>query len=461
MALRDQQHEAAVAAVIGDAVVADFVASHPRSAAHHEAALRRFPSGVTHDSRFMEPFQLSIARAEGAHKWDVDGHRYIDFVTGHGSLLLGHSHPDVVEAVSAQLRNGTHLGGSHELELEWAERICDIVPGAEHVRFTSSGTEAIMLAVRLARTFTGRTKLVQFTGHFHGWSDTVVGGSAEPGLPAALRSAAVTVDCGDVDAVRSALADEMAAALIIETSHPGFFTLDDPAAFLRFLRAETERTGTVMIVDEVVSGFRWAPGGAQQYYGTHGDLTTLAKILAGGLPGGAVAGRADIIDVLSFDVEARAGRPKVRHPGTYNANPLSASAGIACLNLVADPVIQERATAAASAIRSGMNRALRSAGVPGCVYGAASMFRIVIGGQDLPPASDLVAPLPGSPVAREGMPGPLAQAVNLSMLMEGVALFSGRGITSIAHGDDEVETVIRAFETTLDRLNIRELAGRI
>jgi glutamate-1-semialdehyde 2,1-aminomutase len=454
MVLRNEQRESVISPAISGAIIADFLATHAASAEHHARALRRFPGGVTHDSRFMEPFQLSITRADGAYKWDADGNRYVDLVTGHGSLILGHGHPQIVGAVNAQLDQGTHLGGSHELELAWADKVCDIVPGAEMVRFTSSGTEAIMLAVRLARAFTGRTTLVQFSGHFHGWSDTAVGGAGETGLPAALQSTATVIDCGDFAAVSAALSDETAAALIIETSHPSFFALPDPAAFLRHLRTETERAGTLLIFDEVVSGFRWAPGGAQEYYGVHGDLTTLAKILSGGLPGGAVAGRADILSVLSFDPQQRSGRPKVRHQGTYNANPLSSAAGIACLELVADPGVQERTTAAASGMRSGMNRALREAGIPGCVYGASSMFRIVIGGEQLPPDGDLVAPLPGVSVAREGMPGPLAQAVNLSMLMQGVALFSGRGITSIAHGEDEVHQVVDAFATTLERLQL-------
>jgi glutamate-1-semialdehyde 2,1-aminomutase len=456
MVVRDQRREAEIAAVAG-AVGAEFTSSHPGSAAHHRRAVTRFPSGVTHDSRYAEPFQLCISHAEGAYKWDVDGNRYVDYVTGHGALILGHSHPAVVEAVGEQLRRGTHLGGNHQLELAWAERICSIVPGAERVRFTSSGTEAIMLAVRLARVYTGRTLLVQFAGHFHGWSDTATGAHGEPGLPAALRSAGTVIECGDVGALHAALADESAAAVIIETSHPSFFAHPDPAGFLRELRAATERSGTLLIVDEVVSGFRWAPGGAQERYETHGDLTTLAKILAGGLPGGAVAGRAEVMAGLSFDVTERQGRPKVRHPGTYNANPLSAAAGVACLEIVANPAVQQRASATAAAIRRGMNGVLRAEGVAGCVYGDASMFRIVFGGNTLPPDADLRGPLPDMPIVREGIPGPLAEAFNLNMLQHGIALFGGRGITSIAHSDDDVQETVEAFAATVQRLRVREL----
>jgi glutamate-1-semialdehyde 2,1-aminomutase len=342
------------------------------------------------------------------------------------------------------------------LELEWAERICAIVPGAELVRFTSSGTEAGMLAIRIARAWTGRNRIVQFEGHFHGWSDTTFGAYGMPGLPPNLQANATVIACGNVDALRAAVADETAAAVIIETSHPSFFTLPDPAAYLRAIREATEQTGTLMIVDEVVSGFRWAPGGAQEKYGTHGDLTMLAKILAGGLPGGAIAGRGDIMSVFSFKPEERQGRPKVGHPGTFNANPLSAAAGIACLTNVADPSVQERATASAAAIRAGMNAALRREGIPGCAYGDASMFRLGLGGDQLPPETDLRSPLPGVPVAREGMPGELANAFNLSMLQHGIALFGGRGITSIAHSEADVAATVDAFAESLVRLQVRE-----
>jgi glutamate-1-semialdehyde 2,1-aminomutase len=455
MVLRDEKQSASIAS-LQQAIAGDFITRHPGSQQHHQQAVTRFASGVTHDSRYAEPFQLCVDHAEGAYKWDVDGNRYVDFVTGHGSLILGHGHPAVIEAVNNQLARGTHLGGNHHLELEWAERICAIVPGAEMVRFTSSGTEAGMLAIRIARAWTGRTRIVQFAGHFHGWSDTTFGAAGLPGLPAALQSLATVISCGDINALSAAVADETAAAVIIETSHPSFFTLPDPGAFLRAMREATEQTGTLMIVDEVVSGFRWAPGGAQEKYGAHGDITMLAKILAGGLPGGAVAGRADVMNVLSFNAVERQGRPKIGHPGTYNANPLSSAAGIACLTLVADPGIQERATATAAAIRAGMNAALRREGIPGCAYGDASMFRVALGGDTLPTETDLRGPLPGVPASREGMPGELAEAFNLSMLQQGIALFGGRGITSIAHSEEDIAATVDAFAESLVRLNVRE-----
>lgn len=445
-------HQEIARAVQDSSIITDYVKERPASAAHIEKALARLPGGVTHDSRHLDPFNLQITRAQGAHKWDADGFRYVDYVTGHGSLILGHNHPDVIEAVQDQLQLATHLGGNGALELEWAERICAIVPGAERVRFTSSGTEAVMLAIRLARNFTGRTHLIQFETHFHGWSDSTFGGQGSPGIPIALQSLATVLPCGDYEGVRQRLSDETVAAVVIETSHPSFFTLDDPAGYLRFLREATEKVGTLLIVDEVVSGFRWSPGGAQQVYGTHGDLTSLAKILSGGLPGGAVAGRGDILDTLSFDPDARGGRPKIAHPGTFNANPLSAAAGIACMGIVAKPETQLRATASASAIRAGMNAALNDAGVPGCVYGEASMYRIALGGENLPPAEDLVRPIEGTPAGREATPGALGTALNVGMMLEGIALFNSRGITSIAHSQEDIELTVSAFAKTLARM---------
>lgn len=448
MLSRHSQQEIA-RAVEQSSIVTTYINTHPESRAHIQDAVRRIPGGVTHDSRHLDPFNLCISRAHGAYKWDIEGNRYVDYVTGHGSLILGHNNPAIIDKVQQQLQLGTHLGGNSELELAWADKVCEIVPGAERVRFTSSGTEAVMLAVRLARNFTGRTHLIQFEGHFHGWSDTVVGAHGSPGVPAVLQSVSTVLPCGDVERVAGRLSEETVAAVIIETSHPSFFTLNDPAGYLRFLREATERAGTLLVVDEVVSGFRWAPGGAQEFYGVHGDLTSLAKILAGGLPGGAVAGRGDIIDTLSFDSDARSGRAKIAHPGTYNANPLSASAGVACMSLVADPDVQRKATASAASIRKGMNAVLRNLSVPGCVYGAASMFRIALGGEALPPDSDLVGPIEGAPSGREATSGPLATALNVGMLLEGVALFNSRGITSIAHSDEDIATTVSAFEKTM------------
>jgi glutamate-1-semialdehyde 2,1-aminomutase len=256
--------------------------------------------------------------------------------------------------------------------------------------------------------------------------------------------------------LRDALADETAAAVIIETSHPTVFGQPDPAAWLRFVRDETQRAGALLIVDEVVSGFRWSPGGAQGLYGVHGDLTTLGKILAGGLPGAAVVGRADVMRALDVRADERRGLPKLHHPGTFNANPLSAAAGSACLSLVADPETQRRADASAAAVRVGMNRALRAAGVPGCVYGASSLFWIALGGHQLPPDADLSGPLEGLAISH-GDGSAAGQALNLGMLSRGIALFGAFGITSIAHSAEDIAQTVEAFAQTIGDMQRRGL----
>jgi len=291
-------------------IIAAYRAATPGSAAASEKASRLFPSGVTHDSRYIEPYGLYISRAQGPRKWDVDGNCYVDYFGGHGALLLGHCYPKVVEAVNRQIERGTHFGASHETEIAWAEWVLKLVPSAERVRFTSSGTEATLMAVRLARAFTGKSKLIRFKHHFHGWHDHMTSGYAShfdgsptPGVLSGVAGGLLLAEQNDAEGLARLLDenDDIAAAIIEPTgAHGARLPIDPP--FLTALRELTRRHGVVLIFDEVVTGFRVSPGGAQAEYGIRPDLTTLAKILAGGLPGGAVAGRKDILDLLDFQV---------------------------------------------------------------------------------------------------------------------------------------------------------------
>src|SRR5499433_3100285 len=353
-----------------------WAAANPRSKAHAQRAGRVLPGGVTHDVRRAAPFPLAVARADGAHKWDLDGHEILCYVMGHGALLLGHSHPEVVAAVRRQATIAFHPGASHELETEWAEAVVGLVPSAELVRFTSSGTEASLLALRLARAATGRERVVKLAGHFHGWHDQVSFGTDPPfsgpdtaGVPGVLGQV-VTVVPADAQAIAAALHDEDVAAVILEPSGAAWGTVPLPAGLLAELRALTAATGTVLIFDEVVSGFRWSPGGVQAVAGVTPDLTALGKILAGGMPGGAVTGRADLMGHLS-----RGGG----HPGTHNAHPVSAAAGIAALRACRSGEPQEHAARLAATLRDGLTKALAEAGVPGRAYGESSTFHLLIG----------------------------------------------------------------------------------
>ena len=285
----------------------------PGSWARWERARRVIPGGITHDGRHLTPFPLYIERAAGPRKWDVDGREYIDYWMGHGALFLGHSHPALVDAVQRQVARGTHFGACHDLEVEWAEWITRLIPSAELVRFTMSGTEATHLALRLARAYTGRPKVVKFTGHFHGWHDGVSSGVNPPfdvpmsaGIPGAVLGEVLLSPPNDIAALEQLLGSRSdIGAVILEPSggQAGVFPIDP--GFLKDLRQLTQDRGTVLIFDEVITGFRYAPGGAQEYYGVTPDMTTLAKIVAGGLPGAAVCGRRDIVSLMAFGDDAR------------------------------------------------------------------------------------------------------------------------------------------------------------
>ena len=271
-------------------ILETYEALHKGSRALAARAATVFPSGVTHDARAFSPFPIYVERAAGPRKWDVDGNEYVDYIGGHGALLLGHNRPEVMDAVREALKRGTHFGASHELEIEWGQQVIDMVPCAERVRFTSSGTEATMMALRLARAYTGRERVVKLDDHFHGWHDLVVGrlgaDEARPhsvGVPDGFYDSLTIVPSGDVAAVTQALAARDVAAVILEPTGAHWGTHPLQASYLQELRRLTKETGTLMIMDEVITGFRMAPGGASQRYGVTTDLSSFAKIVAGGM----------------------------------------------------------------------------------------------------------------------------------------------------------------------------------
>ncbi len=436
-------------------IEATYVEQHPNSAALHARAKKVLPSGVTHDARYQRPFPIYADHAAGPHKWDVDGHRLVDYVMGHGSLLLGHNHPEVLEATAAQLARGTHYGASHELEVRWAEKVCELVPSAEMVRFTSSGTEATLMALRLARAASGRPSILKFERHFHGWHDYVIanstyGADAPPGVPPATLESVVVV-APEMHTVRETLASRSdIGTVIVEASGAGMGAIPLPPGFLRELREYTAANGLVMVMDEVVTGFRWSPGGVQQVEGVVPDLTALAKILAGGLPGGAVAGRADIMERLSFDAAGKVS--KVGHPGTFNANPLSAAAGNAALTRVADGKAQETATATAQSLQAGMNRALADRGLAGAAYGGASVFRLLLGvGTPPEPRAYEAGELPLE-LLLAGTRPEIQRLLNLAMVNHGVQYFGNGGIVSAVHTQAEVDATLAAWDASLAEL---------
>lgn len=430
-----------------------YIEAHPGSEALYQRARRVVPSGVTHDSRYLRPFPIYAARAAGSRKWDVDGQEYVDYVMGHGALLLGHNHPAVMGPAAEQLSRGTHYGASHEAEIEWAEEAVRLVPSAEAVRFTSSGTEATLMALRLARAHSGRPAVLKFDRHFHGWHDYVVGSSrygaaAPPGVPAATLETVVVVS-PEMHVVRETVAGRSdIGAIIVEPAGASSGTLPLPRGFLHELEGFCRDRGLLFIMDEVVTGFRWTPGGIQQEEGVTPDLTTLAKILAGGFPGGAVAGRRDLLDQLAFPAPGERAE-KVGHPGTFNANPLSSVAGTACLREIADGRHQSRARALASRLRTGMNAELHRLGIPGFVYGQASEFRIILGGETVPTPRDYDPRDLPLDLLSAGTPREIERLLNLALLTRGVQLFGNGGMTSSVHTEDDLAQTIEAWGGSL------------
>ena len=420
----------------------EYRARHPKSAALAERARRAIPGGVTHDIRHLVPFPVYVERAHGTRKWDVDGHEYIDYWMGHGALFLGHCHPTVVAAVQAQMARGTHLGASHELEVRWAELVNQLVPCAELTRFTMSGTEATHLALRLARAFTGRPRVLKFAGHFHGWHDGVVIGVSPPyevpitaGVPGALIDQTLVCPFNDIKAAEIVLERGDVAAVILEPAGGSSGTTPTLPGFLQELRALTTRHGVVLIFDEVITGFRYAPGGAQAYYGVTPDLTTLAKIVAGGLPGGAVCGRRDIMSLLAFRGDADWDRSqRVAHAGTYNANPLSATAAISTLDLCRDAALQARANKAGEELRRGLTEALKRAGAPGVCYGESSIYHVSFEGK------------PGLAGFDRPRKGALYQLLRCALLNTGVDCSQNHGWVSAVHTDEDIERTVAAYE---------------
>jgi glutamate-1-semialdehyde 2,1-aminomutase len=428
-----------------------------------DQAKKIFPNGITHDIRYLEPFPVYVERAAGAHKWDVDGHELIDYFSGHGSLLLGHCHPAVVEAVQKQAGRATHPGACHELEIEWGQWVQKLVPSAERVRFTSSGTEATLMALRLSRIHTGKPKVLKFAGHFHGWHDFVIpaadppyDGSPVPGVLTEVLADTVVIPPNDPALVEKTLAgDPQIGCVILEPTGGHFGAVPVRGGFLKALRELTDKYQRLLIFDEVISGFRVHPGGAQGHYQVTPDLTTLAKILAGGLPGGCLAGRADILAHLEF----RPGKPKMKHPGTFNANPLSAAAGIATLQVVAGGEPCQKANRIGQLARQKLNGMFAERGFDWVAYGEFSGFKLLPKYRGPRPAGDDFIPYDGDV---EKLDGPkdrkLVHAFRCGMLLHGVDLPGLAAWITATHTASDVDKTVAAVAGTVEMLREEGLA---
>ena len=430
-----------------------YIRRNPKSAALFPRFQQYFPSGGGgHDGYVADPFPVTIERGQGPRKWDVDGNEYIDYGLGSASLLLGHSHPEVVEALMQAAPAGSHYGSPVEKVLEWGERVCHMVPCADKVRFVGSGAEATALALRIARAYSGKDKIVRWESHYHGWHDYVMPGNLAPfDVPASTGIPKGTVDSvvvlpPDLDALERVLAtDNDIAGVITEGSGASYGTVPLAPGFVQGVRDLTRRYGVVMVLDEVITGFRWSPGGLQQVLGLDPDLCTMAKILTGGLPGGAVAGRKDVMSVMEITGDADHDRfQRVYHGGTFNANPYCAATGNAALRIAATGEMQDTADRMAERLRIGLRDIIDRREVAASVYGESSTFHIYFGGRSIE-GLDANALKGGSSAIQTNF--------RQALQVRGVDLMSRTsGVLSGVHTEADIDQSLEAFDGAIQAM---------
>jgi glutamate-1-semialdehyde 2,1-aminomutase len=418
-----------------------------------EEARKFMPGGVNSPVRAFGAANVDapfIRRAEGAYLYDEDGKRYIDYVLSWGPMIVGHAHPHVVEAVQRAAQRGTSYGAPTRGEIELAKRITEIVPSVEMLRLVNSGTEATMSAIRLARGATGRDKIIKFVGCYHGHGDAFLieagsgmathGVPSSPGVPKATAQDTLTCPYNDLDAVDALLAanPNAVAAIIVEPVAGNMGCVLPEAGYLQGLRERCDRSGALLIFDEVMTGFRVGAQSAQGYYDIRPDLTTLGKVIGGGLPVGAYGGRRELMQQVS---------PvgPIYQAGTLSGNPLAVAAGLATLELLYedDPPF-DRLAASCDALSEGLEARARAAGVPLCVPHVGSMGGIFFA---------------------ETAPRNFAESceADAERFYQFHAAMLGRGVylapspfeaffLSDAHGEDEIERTLAAAGQCLDEL---------
>ena len=414
-----------------------------------EQAQRVIPGGVNSPVRSFRAVEGSppfIARGSGARIWDVDGNEYIDYLGSWGPLALGHAHPAVVEAVQRAASDGTSFGAPVEQEVRLAEMICAALPSVDSVRLVNSGTEACMTALRLARAYTGRSKIVKFAGNYHGHADglLVAAGSGalthgvptSAGVPEAYAAETLLATYNDISSVENlfdAWPDGI-AAVIVEPAAGNMGVVPPAAGFLEGLRQLTEANGALLIFDEVITGFRVAYGGAQTLYGVTPDITTMGKIIGGGLPVGAYGGRNDVMQQV-------APLGPMYQAGTLSGNPLAVAAGVATLTELQRPGVYEQLEATATRLTEGVGAAFARAEIPSSINRVASMFT---GFFNAGPVSAL-AQVEQSDTAAYGR-------YMHALLERGVYIAPSQfeaGFVSIAHTDADIDRTIVAVGDAL------------
>jgi glutamate-1-semialdehyde 2,1-aminomutase len=426
----------------------------PHSHELFEAAKKHIPGGVNSPVRAFkgvggEP--VFFKKGEGAYLWSESDKKYIDYVASWGPMVAGHSHPEVIKAVQDIAASGLSFGAPTVIETEMADKLCELVPSMDMVRMVSSGTEATMSAIRLARGYTGRDKIVKFEGCYHGHSDSLLvkagsgaltlGVPNSPGVPAALAEHTVTLPFNDIEKVKEAFSHigGQVACIIVEPVAGNMNCIPPVPGFLEGLRKVCDEYGSVLIFDEVMTGFRVALGGAQAHYGIKPDMTTLGKVVGGGMPVGAFGGKREIMEKISP-------LGPVYQAGTLSGNPVAMAAGMTTLKLAAEPGFYEGISARVDKLVAGIMAEAKKAGVPMSENHVGGMFGLFFTGEETITS--------------------FGQAVNKcdadrfklffhGMLNEGIYLAPSAfeaGFVSAAHSDEDIESTIAAAGRVLASL---------
>ena len=424
-----------------------------RSETLFASAQNRIPGGVNSPVRAFRSVggtPLFLKHAEGAYVTDEDDKRYVDYVGSWGPMILGHSHPDVLDAVRSQLQHGLSYGAPTGMETEMAELVCSLVPSMEMMRMVSSGTEATMSAIRLARGYTGRDSIIKFEGCYHGHSDSLLvkagsgaltqGVPSSAGVPAAFAKHTLTLPFNNLAAVEQMLNEvgSEVACIIVEPVAGNMNCVPPAPGYLQGLREQCDKHGVVLIFDEVMTGFRVALGGAQAYYGVTPDLTTFGKIIGGGMPVGCFGGKRAIMERI-------APLGPVYQAGTVSGNPLAMAAGLTTLKLINRPGFHDELTGYTTRMLQGLKQRADAAGIPFVTTQVGGMFGLYFSeADDIVTFDDVMA----SDAQR------FARFFHL-MLEGGVYLAPSAfeaGFTSIAHGDRELQLTLDAAERAFAKL---------
>lgn len=416
-------------------------------------AQKHIPGGVNSPVRAFKGVggdPVFFSSAKGAWLTDVEGKNYIDYIGSWGPMIAGHAHPQVIEAVQQMCVNGLGYGAPTAIETEMADLLCELVPSMEMVRMVSSGTEATMSAIRLARGHTGRDKIVKFEGCYHGHADSLLvkagsgaltlGEPSSAGVPKAIAEHTITLRYNDMESVKQCFAEigDQVACIIVEPVAGNMNCIPPIPGFLEGLREVCDQYGSLLIFDEVMTGFRVALGGAQQHYGIKPDLTTLGKVVGGGLPVGAFGGRKDVMNSI-------APLGPVYQAGTLSGNPVAMAAGLATLKLVQQPGFHDRLSQQTAKLANGLKQKADAAGIPMSINYVGGMFGFFFTEEDNIEFFEQVTQCDQERF-KKFYHGMLDRGVYLAP-----SAFEA-GFVSAAHGDDEIEATLAAAELVLASL---------